>query len=32
MLSLVAFVALLRKRHVATIEQDIEMEPATAAA
>ena len=30
--SLVVFVALLRKRHVATIEQDIETEPAAAAA
>ncbi len=31
-LSLIVFVALLRKRHVATIEQDIETEPAPAVA
>ena len=31
-LSLIVFVALLRKRHVATIEHDIETEPAPAVA
>jgi EmrB/QacA subfamily drug resistance transporter len=31
-LSLIVFLALLRKRHVATIEQDIETEPVAAAA